>query len=124
MGKLPTQMRGQRERNGSLFSYVSIQERIPASHPLRRIRKLADQALDRLTPPLLCALRRRRPSLSAARAVTTGLASAGVLRHPIGAAAVTASKDDAPAAVQAAIVNVAGLNSSSAGGGLIQTTSG
>jgi len=37
---------------------------------------------------------------------------------------VTAKKDDAPAAVQAAIVNVAGLNLSSAGGGLIQTTSG
>ncbi|CAK6688276.1 hypothetical protein IFHNHDMJ_00370 [Synechococcus sp. CBW1107] len=30
--------------------YVSIEERIPASHPLRRIRKLADQALDRLNP--------------------------------------------------------------------------
>jgi len=41
--------------------------------------------------------------------------------HP---SSVTARKDDAPAAVQAAIVNVAGLNSSSAGGGLIQTTSG
>jgi len=41
-------MRGQRERSGSLFSYVSIEERIPDSHPLRRIRKLADQALDRL----------------------------------------------------------------------------
>ena len=37
---------------------------------------------------------------------------------------VTASKDDAPAAVQAAIHNVAGLGSSSIGGGLIQTTSG
>jgi hypothetical protein len=39
-------------------------------------------------------------------------------------APVTASKDDAPAAVQAAIHNVAGLGSSSIGGGLIQTTSG
>jgi len=38
--------------------------------------------------------------------------------------AVTVRKDDAHAAVQAAIVNVAGLNLSSAGGGLIQTTSG
>jgi hypothetical protein len=38
--------------------------------------------------------------------------------------AVTARKDDAPAAVQAAIVNVAVLDSISAGGGLIQTTSG
>jgi len=43
-------MRGQQERTGSLFSYVSIEERIPASHPLRRIRKLAEQALDRLNP--------------------------------------------------------------------------
>jgi hypothetical protein len=43
-------MRGQQERSGSLFSYVTIKERIPASHPLRRIRKLADQALDRLNP--------------------------------------------------------------------------
>ena len=43
-------MRGQRERSGSLFSYILIEERIPASHPLRRIRKLADQALDRLNP--------------------------------------------------------------------------
>lgn len=38
--------------------------------------------------------------------------------------AVTARKDDAPAAVQAAIVTVAGLGSCSVGGGLIQTTSG
>ncbi len=43
-------MRGQQERSGSLFSYVSIEERIPSSHPLRRIRTLADQALDRLNP--------------------------------------------------------------------------
>ena len=33
-----------------MFSYVSIEERIPTSHPLPRIRKLADQALDRLNP--------------------------------------------------------------------------
>jgi transposase len=43
-------MRGHRERSGSLFSYVSIEERIPARHPLRRIWKLADQVLDRLNP--------------------------------------------------------------------------
>jgi hypothetical protein len=46
-GNCPAEMRGQRERSGSLFSYVSIEERIPATHPLRRIWKLADQALDR-----------------------------------------------------------------------------
>ena len=43
-------MRDHRERSGSLFSCVSIEERIPASHPLRRIRKLAAHALDRLNP--------------------------------------------------------------------------
>jgi transposase len=43
-------MRGQQERSGSLFSYVSIEERIPAHHPLRRVRHLAYQALDRLNP--------------------------------------------------------------------------
>jgi hypothetical protein len=43
-------MRGQQERSGSLFSYISIEDRIPANHPLRRIRKLADKALDRLNP--------------------------------------------------------------------------
>ena len=37
---------------------------------------------------------------------------------------VTARKDDAPAAVQAAIVKVAGAGSISDDGGLIQTTSG
>jgi hypothetical protein len=39
-------------------------------------------------------------------------------------AAVTARKDDATAAVQAATTNVAGWDPSSGGGGLIQTTSG
>ncbi len=43
-------MRGHRERSGSLISYVFIEERIPASYPLPRIWKLADQALDRLNP--------------------------------------------------------------------------
>jgi hypothetical protein len=37
---------------------------------------------------------------------------------------VTARKDDATAADQAAITNLAGLASFSGGGGLIQTTSG
>jgi hypothetical protein len=43
-------MRGQQGRSGSLFSYVSIEEWISAHHPLRRVRQLAYQALDRLNP--------------------------------------------------------------------------
>ena len=35
-------MRGQREHSGSLFTYFSIGELIPASHLLRRIRKFTN----------------------------------------------------------------------------------
>ena len=43
-------MRGQQERTGPLFSYISTEDRIPKAHPLRQVRRLADQALDRLKP--------------------------------------------------------------------------
>lgn len=41
-------MRGPWERSSELFAYVSMEERIPLTHPLRRIRPLADQALPQL----------------------------------------------------------------------------
>jgi len=43
-------MRGQQERTGPLFSNFSTENRTPAAHPLRQLRRLADQALDRLNP--------------------------------------------------------------------------
>ena len=57
-------MRGQQERTGPLFSYISTEDRIPTSHPLRQVRRLADQALDRLNPTF-CRLypERGRPSI-------------------------------------------------------------
>jgi transposase len=38
-------MRGQDGQTGSMFSYVDIEERIPASHPLRKIREFVNTAL-------------------------------------------------------------------------------
>lgn len=38
-------MRGTDETSGSLFSYVDIEERIPARHPLRKIRRVVNDAL-------------------------------------------------------------------------------
>jgi transposase len=38
-------MRGTDMDQGGLFSYVSMEQRIPATHPLRRIRALLDEAL-------------------------------------------------------------------------------
>lgn len=38
-------MRGTDEKCGSLFSYVNLEERIAARHPLRKIRQVVNGAL-------------------------------------------------------------------------------
>jgi transposase len=43
-------MRGADEQPGSMFSYVSLEARVPADHPLRTIRRITDRALERLSP--------------------------------------------------------------------------
>lgn len=45
-------MRGRDERSEGLFSYIRLEERIPADHPLRAIRALADEALGSLNERL------------------------------------------------------------------------
>ena len=41
-------MRGKDDRSEILFSYIRLDERIPADHPLRLIRQLVDAALAEL----------------------------------------------------------------------------
>ena len=41
-------MRGREGQSEGLFSYIRLEERVPADHPLRAIRALADEALDAL----------------------------------------------------------------------------
>jgi transposase len=43
-------MRGADEQPGSMFSYISPEERVPLDHPLRGIRRITDRALERLSP--------------------------------------------------------------------------
>jgi len=43
-------MRGSDEQPGSMFSYVSLEERVPSDHPLRAIRRITDRALEQLSP--------------------------------------------------------------------------
>ena len=38
-------MRGTDERTGSLFSYVDVEDRVPAQHPLRAIRRIVNDVL-------------------------------------------------------------------------------
>lgn len=41
-------MRGNENKQATLFSYISLEQRIPDNHPLREIRKLVDQALEQM----------------------------------------------------------------------------
>ena len=41
-------MRGSDQKTGSLFSYVNLEERVPARHPLRKIKSVVDAALTSL----------------------------------------------------------------------------
>jgi transposase len=42
-------MRGDEVSQGEVFSYISAEKRVPADHPLRKVRELVDAALDRLS---------------------------------------------------------------------------
>jgi transposase len=43
-------MRGDDQQTGWMFSYVSPEERVPADHPLRAIRRMTDAIFERLSP--------------------------------------------------------------------------
>jgi len=45
-------MRGADERQSSLFSFVGMEDRVPAEHPLRSILTMANQALEAIRPRL------------------------------------------------------------------------
>ena len=42
-------MRGQDDRSGSLFSYIDLEDRVPAAHPLRLIRGIVNEVLETLS---------------------------------------------------------------------------
>jgi transposase len=43
-------MRGDERFQDGMFSYVSLEQRVPSDHPLRAVRKLTDVVLRRLSP--------------------------------------------------------------------------
>jgi transposase len=45
-------MRGGDEKQSAMFSYVSLEQRIPTDHPLRSIRLMRDRALERMSGQL------------------------------------------------------------------------
>ena len=42
-------MRGDDQQQDGVFSYVSLEQRVPGDHPLRVIRKMVDEALGELS---------------------------------------------------------------------------
>ena len=65
-------MRGSDERSGSLFSYVDLEARVRADHPLRVIRDLANAALGDLFGGVRQALHGLRPPLDCTGEVASG----------------------------------------------------
>lgn len=43
-------MRGENVGQGAMWSYVSLEQRVPSDHPLRAMRKLVDEALVEISP--------------------------------------------------------------------------
>ncbi|MGB6742623.1 MAG: IS5/IS1182 family transposase, partial [Terracidiphilus sp.] len=43
-------MRGDERVQDGMFSYVSLEQRVPQDHPLRAVRKLTDAVLGTLSP--------------------------------------------------------------------------
>jgi hypothetical protein len=41
-------MRGNDKQQEEMFSYVSMEKRVPQNHPLRRVRAMTDAALERM----------------------------------------------------------------------------
>src|ERR1700739_2240647 len=45
-----TDMRGDERDQDGMFSYISLEQRVPQDHPLRAVRKLTDAVLQTLSP--------------------------------------------------------------------------
>jgi len=85
-------MRGKFQDQGGLFSYISPEKRVPANHPLRKIRELVRDVLKELTHSLgKLYASDGRPSVPPEQ-LLSALPAASVLRASLGAAADGATR--------------------------------
>src|SRR6266568_3809770 len=71
-------MRGPDEKQGEVFSYVPLEDRIPRDHPLRRIRPMVDRGLQEMWSHFEALYARRgRPSIAPERLLRALLLQAG-----------------------------------------------
>ena len=79
-------MRGSDAVAGSLFSYIDLEKRVRADHPLRVIRADRQYGAQIAVQRVRAALFAARPRVDPAGAAAAGVAAAGVLLDPLGAA--------------------------------------
>ena len=63
-------MRGRQDPQVTLLAFIDLETRVPSDHPLRVVKRLADQALKALSPGLGPDVRQCGPAVDPARAVT------------------------------------------------------
>ena len=74
-------MRGIGQGSRNLFSYVSLEERVPRRHPLRRAREIVGEALRVAVASFRGAVLAPWASVAAARASASGAAASGALQR-------------------------------------------
>jgi len=63
----------------AMFSYVSLEQRIPKDHPLRGVRKLVDAVLAGMSKEFDKLYAAVGPALDSTRAIVAGIVAAGFL---------------------------------------------
>ena len=64
----PIGMRGEKQQQGVMYSYVTMEQRIPADHPIRAIRAMVDEALGQMDATFSAMYSERgRPSVAPER---------------------------------------------------------
>ena len=77
-------MRGRDERGDGLFSYVDLESRVPADHPLRAIRVLVDEALADLSMGFVRLYSRTgRPSVASEKLLRVVSRMSSLLRRTV-----------------------------------------
>ena len=85
-------MRGIGWADWQLFSYVDLEDRVPAKHPLRLIRGIVNDVLVALDREFAKIYAAGWAAVDPAGAIAAGAAAAGVLHDPVGDAAHGATR--------------------------------
>lgn len=75
-------MRGDNCQDDGLFSYISLEQRVPQGHPLRRLRVLVDPVLQALSARFYPDVRSGGPPLDRPGETAAGAAAARPVQYP------------------------------------------